>query len=262
MIVSTPCLALRATVAAAVLITGVAAHAAAVPAFDIEVGSMQADDWAQTVVVHQGTGSVSFAIAGKIGAVTDTHWLSSFSKPGASGIDTSQDSVANMYLVQAWNPATQGAVDRLDISLDATSFFSSFASRVGGFLRPVIEQGGTLFSVLGTDLVVLTSSSFSTLSWQLEDTADWRAAGGSAALPDFSASGAPIHFGYRFGLGTSCSSTFGCTGASSNVGVDNLRIDVVPTVTDPGTPGTVPEPPALALLGLAAAAAALSRRRC
>ena len=106
--------------------------------------------------------------------------------------------------------------------------------------------------MLGTDLVVLTSSSFSTLSWQLEDTADWRAAGGSAALPDFSASGAPIHFGYRFGLGTSCSSTFGCTGASSNVGVDNLRIDVVPTATDPGTPGTVPEPPALALLGLAA----------
>jgi hypothetical protein len=156
MILSTPCLALRATVAAAVLITGVAARAAAVPAFDIEVGSMQAGDWARTVVVHQGTGSVSFAIAGKIGAVTDTHWLSSFSKPGSSGIDASQDSVANLYLVQAWNPATQGAVDRLDISLDATSFFSNFASRVGGFLRPVIEQGSTLFSVLGTDLVVLT----------------------------------------------------------------------------------------------------------
>lgn len=233
-----------------------AAQAAVVPAFDISVSDMNGADWAQTVTAHQGTGAVGFFPVTHAADPANTFWRTQFNIGAAPAPRNSSDVVANVYLVQAWDPATQGALDRLDVVLDARGLSSGFSNGVAGFLRPVVEQGGRIFSVLASDLAVAVGSSFDSLSWQLEDTADWRAADGSAALPDFSAQGAPLHFGYRFGLQTTCTGNGTCRAVESSLGVDNFRVDVIP-----GAAAAVPEPALPALLLAALGAASLSRRR-
>ena len=246
-------LVFRACGAALALLAGcLPLHAATVSVSDMLPGQ-----WAQTVLTHQGDVAVGFSVTPSASNPNDTFWLTSVSKPVSSGPNTSSDTVANLYTVAAWAPANQGAVDRLDFLIDARGVFSSFASTVTGFVRPLIEQGGVFFAVPGSDLQVSTGITFNTLSWQLEDSADWQAQNGSG-LPDFSAAGAPIHFGYRFGLGTSCTGANGCNGVTTFTAIDNFRVDVI---TAAPAAGQLPEPTGAALVLLALAAAGFSRRR-
>ncbi|MFN0184212.1 MAG: hypothetical protein ACKVQR_10400 [Aquabacterium sp.] len=225
----------------------------------ITVTDMRAAEWTQTVLRHNGNASVSFNIVGRPGISLNTMWETQFSVPASSGANATSDVVSNMFNAASWNPATDGAVDRLNFAVDALRVFSSFGSREAGFLQPAVEQNGSIFAVPGISLSTAGLSLFSLLAWQVEDTDAWTRASGTGTL-DFSASGGRLNFGYLWGLGTTCTINTGCRAADSVLGVDNFRVTITPQAVIP--PGTVPEPGGVALLlGAAAAAAAAGRGR-
>ena len=214
-----------------------ALHAA--PALSVGVSDMVATDWQQVVVLHQGPAGITQTISTI--ASSNTVWLSTWSVPATSSAFSSDDRMANIYTAQVWQPSVQGALDFLDFAIDVRGLNTVFSNGSTGSIRPVIRQGGRVFSAASTDLTVFVSSIFSPLTWHLEDTDTWidvNANGGA----DFSSSGGAIEFGYRYTLQASCSSAAGCGAASLNLAVDNFRVDAF------AVSNAVPEPGSLALV--------------
>lgn len=239
--------------AAALLSCSLAATAAT-----ITVSDMQAADWTQTVLRHEGPASVGFSVQGRAGDPGNSFWLTRWELPAFARPGTSSDVVANLYRAASWNPATDGAIDRFDFALDAQRIASTFASGFAGFVRPVVEQGGVIFSVASTSLTLESLTQFSPLAWHFEDTDNWVPLSG-VGRPDFSSSGGRLQFGYRFDLGAVCTGAAGCFASSTSAGIDNFSVTITPQAVTPG--GTVPEPAGTGLLLVAAAAAGLARRR-
>lgn len=219
---------------------------------------MQAGDWSQTVLRHDGDGTVGFSVQGRAGDPGNSFWLIEYALPPSTGPRTANDAVANLYGAASWNPATDGAIDRFDFSLDAQRIASTFANGFAGFVRPVVEQGGVVYSVASSSLDLASLVQFGPLAWHFEDTDNWLPITG-VARPDFSSSGGRLHFGYRFDLGAICNGAAGCFATATRAGIDNFSVTITPLAVTP--PGTVPEPPAAWLLLTAAAAAGLARRR-
>lgn len=243
----------------ALLTAAAPARAAVSPVFDVNVGDMRSADWVQTALVDTGAPStVAFDVVNRAGS-SDSFWRTSYSKPAGPGPNSSTDVVANIFQLQGWDPATQGAIDGLQVLMDARGLSSTFSgSLVTGFVRPAIEQGGIVYTVLASDLRVDVADDFSTLSWTLDDAANWRSADGSSRTPDFSVAGAPLHFGYRFGLIANCTGAR-CSSSDSVLGIDNFRVDVLAAALPPGA--SVPEPATLALAVMALLGCTRTARR-
>ncbi len=224
----------------------------------ITVADMQAADWTQTVLRHEGAGTVGFSVQGRAGDPGNSFWLTEYALPPFARPGTANDTVANLYGAASWNPATDGAIDRFDFGVDAQRIASSFASGFAGFVRPVVEQGGVVFSVAFSSLDLASLTQFGPLAWHFEDTDNWLPFTG-VARPDFSSSGGRLHFGYRFDLGATCTGAGGCFATATRAGIDNFSVTITPQAVTPT--GTVPEPAGAWLLLTAAAAAGLARRR-
>lgn len=159
----------------------------------------------------------------------------------------------------AYDPSASGAVERFAFAIDAAGLFSSgISGTFYGYLRPMIQQDGNLFSV-GSSSLQIPSSDWTTMSWNWLATDNWITAPGVpvGALPDFSASGAPITFGFRLDVGLTCNAQTGslCSAPAFGAIVDNFRVDVWAM---PST--SVPEPSSLLLLAAGVGVLLLSGR--
>ena len=245
--------------AAALCCAGGAAQAAIVSTTVADVGDMSASDWVQQVLRDTGPTSVSLSVAAA-GGNGGSFWLHEMARP--LGFGDSSNVVANLFGAASWDPATQGAVEQISFALDVRGLFSTgIGIPVTGFVRPVIEQGGIVYSVAGTSTQVNVGAAWQTISRLFSDSDNWvDLVGTPGARPDFSTSGGVIHFGYRYELGLTCptfNNTAGCTAAQTQLGVDNFRVRVGVDVPA----ADVPEPPATALLGAALLGLAWARRR-
>lgn len=252
----------RLALAAALSISTAAAPAAIVTSTVVDTGDMQAAEWTQQVQRDDGPASVAVSLAAS-GGNGGSFWLHELARPLGPG--NSSNVVANLFGAASWDPATQGAVTLIDFALDARGLFSTgIGTPVTGFVRPVIEQGGVIYSVAGTSTRIDVGTAWQTIHRLFSDSDNWIDLSATPGVrPDFSDDGGVIHFGYRYELSLTCSSsTVGCNAANTRLGVDNFRVMVS---TEQAT-SEVPEPPAgallaVALLGLAWAGRRAGRRR-
>ncbi len=131
-----------------------------------------------------------------------------------------------------YNPSTQGAIESIDFSYSAIGFGS------GGFLGDglLLEQDGKLFAGAFTGLPY-------TNTWQTKSVSNVTAFPSLAfdgSIPDLSASGSPIRFGY-FRTSTQSGGFF-----TTRNGIDNYSV----TVNQVPIPVPVPEPSTILGLGV------------
>ncbi len=160
-----------------------------------------------------------------------------------------------------WDPSVDGPLGTINFSMDVKNLSSTgFSSLVSVFWRPVILQSGLTFSVLSSSLQATPGgSAFQPLIWNFTSVSNWVNFENSALIPNFSAGGAPILFGYRVQIGVACSggpaNSF-CPATTVNDAMDNFRVEL----TAAEQPSGIPEPSAWAL-GLAGLAALAFKQR-
>jgi hypothetical protein len=126
-------------------------------------------------------------------------------------------------LKSAYNPRTSGAIDHVDYAEDQIEFSPPFNGAAIGCAIFVV-QDGRIFTAS------LSSSAFTGLSWNRTKLSGLVAADFSTSIPDggtthpdFSASGAPITFGFVR------SNTNSIAGAETTThGIDNWSVVVYP----------------------------------
>lgn len=225
-------------VAAAALLGPLALAAQAVGFTD---GDFATTQWQQVVVAQTGVSTLSFSVVDDPGfGNPGAYWQHLFQRPQTFTTDTSDTRVANIFTGFAYDPAVLGAPTSFDFSLDLRGIGTTFTFANTGSIRPALLQNGIVYTVASTDQQALLGF-WTSASWHFAGNAAWVPGVGTGA-PDFSASGAPIQFGYRFSLGTSCSGASGCRAGNAFSGIDNFHVEV----------GVVPEPGTglLALAGL------------
>jgi MYXO-CTERM domain-containing protein len=250
----------RSLAVVAALGLGVGATQAAIVSSTVaNVGDMLDGDWTQQVLRDTGPSSVALS-ASPGGGNGGSFWLHEMTRP--QGFGDSSNVVANLFTAASWDPSTQGAVDLIEFALDARGLFSTgIGIPISGFVRPVIEQGGIVYSVAGTSTQLNVGATWQTITRLFSDSDNWiDLAATPGVLPDFSSSGGIIHFGYRYELSLTCptfNNTAGCTAAQTRLGVDNFRVTVGTDVQA----AAVPEPPVTALLAVAMLGLAWAGRR-
>ena len=163
--------------------------------------------------------------------------------PASTGAYEASNVLAAIYEPFAWDPATDGAIERIDMSFDLFRSFSGFANGNSGFVRPVLRQAGNIYSVAFSSVAVDAGfDPAKAATWSLLNTDNWVTLSGGTGL-DFSANGDDIYFGFRWDLGSSCPGVRGCSGAGTVTTLDNLRFDVSAV-----TVSAVPEPGGLSMM--------------
>jgi hypothetical protein len=242
----------RSMIAAALLAATGLAQATLVTTTVADIGEMQAAQWTQQVLRDTGNATLAFSAPGA-GGNGGSFWLHDYARPAGPG--NVSDVVANLFAAAVWNPATQGAVENVHFVFDARGLLSAgISNAVSGFVRPVIEQAGVVYSVASTSTLIAPGEAWLTIDRLFDDDAAWIDIGGTLS-PDFSAAGAPIRFGYRFELGLTCNAA-SCSAAQTQLGVDNFRVSVGTEVIAP-----IDEPAPWALLAGALPLAAAARWR-
>ncbi len=156
-----------------------------------------------------------------------------------------------------WDPSVDGPLGTMNFSMDVKNLGSTgYSILVSAFWRPVILQSGLTFTVLSSSLQATAGgSAFQPLTWNFTNASNWVNFENPALTPNFTASGAPIQFGYRVQTGVVCSGgsagTF-CPAATVSDAMDNFRVELTAAEQTSG----VPEPStwALGIVGLAALA--------
>jgi len=202
-------------------------------------GDFDTTQWQQVVVAQAGVSTLSFTRFDDPGfGNPGAYWSHLFQRPATTTTDSSDTRVANIFTGFSYDPAVSGAPAAFDFSLDLRGVSTSFTFANTGSIRPALLQGGVVYTVAGTDKQSLLGP-WTSASWHFDATTPW-IAGSGTDTPDFSASGAPIQFGYRFGLATSCAGASGCRAGNAFSAIDNFHVDVT-------SAAPVPEPGALAL---------------
>jgi hypothetical protein len=244
-------LRLRLAIGAAGLCTAALMSAATAQSTVIDIPLPRQADWSISSLRHEGVATVRATTQNAAFRETGT-WRIEFILPASTGPGGSNDSLALLYQLQGWDPATQGGIDKVDIRMDIAGAFSSFASGTTGAIRPIVSQDGQIYSVSGSGISI-NRSTVGPTTWSLLATDNWVQINAETGL-DLSATGKPLLFGFRFDLGTTCSGLNGCAAASTVTTVNNPRFEIYPVAA------AVPEPASWALL-LAGAALVGARAR-
>jgi len=214
-------------------------------------GTFNAADWVEAAVVQTDPFTLSVGVGGG-----GDFWSITQSSPPSSSSGGRLQSVQINRLF-TYNPATNGALASINFSFDLFGVSTEGISGFLGFFRPVIRQGGSIFSVAGTNIrPTLGTNTTHPLAHLASD--DWVSRiVDDPRVPDFSATGGVIEFGWRFDGGAGCSGGV-CSGSSLTNRLDNYSVQVVPTVQS-----IVPEPSTYGLmaLGLSGLFAVARRRR-
>lgn len=167
-----------------------------------------------------------------------------------------------------YDPSAYGGIESLIIGYDLTRISDNPTFPHAGQVRPYIRQGDLIFSLFFggggaavEDPAVLLGG-WTSYGHTSTSASDWVDIDGSSNLPDFSAAGAPIQFGYRIALMGTCQGQNPCTASAVISGIDNYQVTV--RYTDPEIvpdPSVVPEPASVVLLGTGLLAIGLELRR-
>lgn len=244
-------LRLRLAIGATGLWAAALMSAASAQSTIIDVPLPRQADWSISSLRHEGAATVRATTQNAAFRETGT-WRIEFILPASTGPGSSSDSLALLYTLQGWDPAVQGAIDRIDVRMDIAGAFSGFASGTTGAIRPIVSQDGQIYSVFGSG-VSINVSTVGPTTWSLLSTDNWVQINAQTGL-DLSANGKPLLFGFRFDLATSCSGVNGCSGSSTVTTINNPRFEIHPVAA------AVPEPATWALL-LAGAALVGARAR-
>jgi hypothetical protein len=240
------------------LVLPAAPAAAAGPGLSLQVGDFNAADWTLMQITDDGPAEAGMVIDPNLGN-PGSHWVISYVSPVSNGLASSTNRLGAFYTAAAYDPALSGALAKLAFSADVRGLSSSFAFDTLGYLRPALLQDGVTYTVIGSDLVTgkaMITTEYLSKQWSFDAVAaDWvPPVTGSMQRPNFSASGAPIHTGFRYTLGTSCNSANGCTGGSAFLSLDNFSATLTPVAA------AVPEPSTWLLLAAGLGVVALRRR--
>lgn len=209
-------------------------------------------EWTTTVLRDAGPATVR-ASTRNAGNNEIFMWQIDFIAPASAAPFSSNDSLAMLYNLQGWDPATQGGIAQIDIAMDIDGVFSSFADGVTGSIRPVVTQGGQIYSVFGSGVSINVDTVGPTL-WSLHASDDWVRIDAGTGL-DLTRGGAPLLFGFRYDLGTNCAGATGCKAAGAVTTVSSLRYEIHPVAA------AVPEPATWAMLLAGAALVGMRIRR-
>jgi hypothetical protein len=198
--------------------------------------------WSGQKVSGFSTPSTTFSAGytGSFSGRTDVRLVTQFFGPA----DPIRSDIVTFHALTSasYNPAALGALDSVSISFDINS---SFGGTSGGVARmPALIQAGTVYAATGSSGVTLTGSGWQSFAATGLNQGNFV----SAALtnPDFSASGAPIFFGFALSNGSSLG-----VSTSSQTYIDNFVAEATP----------IPEPSTVAVvLGSAVLGTAWRRR--
>jgi hypothetical protein len=232
-------LRLRLAIGATGLWAAALMSAASAQSTIIDVPLPRQADWSISSLRHEGAATVRATTQNAAFRETGT-WRIEFILPASTGPGSSSDSLALLYTLQGWDPAVQGAIDRIDVRMDIAGAFSSFASGTTGAIRPIVSQNGKIYSVSGSS-VSINRSTVGPTTWSLLSSNNWVQIDAQTGL-DLSPAGQPLLFGFRYDLGTNCSGVSGCNIASTVTTVSNLRFEIHPVAA------AVPEPATWAML--------------
>lgn len=133
-----------------------------------------------------------------------------------------------------YDPGTQGAIDHIDVSFD-TAFFgcpspiSSPCPGTTAYLAILTQNGADYFH----GFVQPVTTAWMSAAFLGLTASNWSLINGTGTVnPDFSASGAPITFGFQTQNGTCCAGQ-----DRTRSGIDNWSFDIAPVaaVPEPGT---------------------------
>lgn len=160
----------------------------------------------------------------------------------------------NINTTFLYDPAVSGAISEISFSFDVKATQPYLGQ---GFASvPLFEQNGLFYA----PLPALQNLTYSTDSWVIRAFTGalnaWDLTPG-VGLPDFSATGAPIRFGYAVATSYYCPNPNGCTGITVADSLDNFHV----TVTSVPNQDQVPEPSTFVLGATAVAALTATRLR-
>ena len=151
----------------------------------------------------------------------------------------------NILDTASYNPSAQGAITSISFSLDSKTFTSSDTHTDIQALGFVLLQSGNYYTKSGftSGVPSWTAGSLTGLT-----ASDFSQFGGGAGMPNFSATGGPIEFGFF-------DANSGTANLTTNVGVDNFSASL--------DTQSIPEPSILALMlaGAGPLLLAANRRR-
>ena len=188
-------------------------------------GTFSNSDWTVTTIQAGGGGMVDFA--GQVASGGNPGSYRRVDLTVNSGSGTAIFAI-NLSTISVYNPQTQGAITAIDYSENGIAFGTSQSA---GFC---LLQNGTVF--FANSLSYIPTASWTTHSASGQTQFDFSDIDG-VATPNFSATGAPITFGFWRE-----SSAGGGSGFSSSTGIDNWTVDI----------HSVPEPTTVSLIGIGA----------
>lgn len=217
----------------AIALTGIAcaAHAGVV----LDIAQPRQGDWTQVALRDDGPSSLTATTQNGAGDELD-EWRITYVAPPSTRPYAASNNLAVIYESFAWDPGTDGGIAGVDVSFDLGRAFSSFVGGFSGFVRPVVRQAGTIYSVAFSSIAINDSfNPAKAMTWSLLNTSNWITIDSGTGL-DLSASGDDIYFGFRWDLAVNCNGINGCNGATTVASLDNLRFDIsaINAVPEPG----------------------------
>ena len=118
---------------------------------------------------------------------------------------------SHLFEGSSYSPFSSGTIESLDFTLD---LINTFGGTSGGVAAGVaVRQAGQLYLSTSSS-VVFTGSGWQSLAFNDLDALDFRAT--DLSNPDFSTSGAPLHFGFFLSNGSSLNVSTGTTSFADN----------------------------------------------
>lgn len=201
----------------------------------------QLGNWTQIVLDQSGSVSIAFSQQ-TAGGNPDAYRQAAISVSTHAFGESFSLNAASFGALLAYNPSASGAITGLQIDYDVAEIgFTGFVLTNAGIYRPQLRQNGRIyFPVAGS----LADGGWTPFTYSSLNASDWLEINAGGTIPDFSASGSTIEFGYRVLLARDCQNPPGCPAGVAFSGIDNYRVTI--TNADAGT--NVPEPATVTLV--------------